>query len=811
MSVYAVSLFFIASCLATAGSIKEVYSSEFPIGMAVNADRLASDDGIYRDIILKHFNAITGENAFKWESIHPVENHYDFRSADMIADFAREHGLKLWGHALVWHHQRPNWIFEDKGQPASRELVLKRMREHIHTVVGRYKDVIYGWDVVNEAIADEEGSYLRESEWYKIIGEDYIEIAFRYAREADPDALLCYNDYSLASPDKRNKLEKLLKGLIEKETPVDMVGFQSHYSLYWPAIKEVRKSLAMVDDLGLRVAISEIDISLYKVTDKSKKYEDRLPEDLEILQGLRYAELMTLYTEWSHLIERITFWDIFDASNWRNYWPIEDRTDYAGLISRDNRAKLAMSAVLDRYAYLKKYGDIKQLVSDERPDIFFYLADDQNYWDYGFAGNETIMTPNADRLAAEGLLFTRAYTSMAICSPSRSSLYTGLYPLRTGCYMNHIRSRVGVRSIAHYLKEQGYAVILAGKSHVNPGSVFEWSHYWESLPATGKNKGVIPLRAVQEYLETTDGPICIFFASELPHGPYSDMPPLLDSEFQPRPHQSNNSHTRKRAAGYYENIRLDDEQLGSVISMLEKTERWDDSLFFYSADHGIDGKYTTYDRGLRVPLILRWKDRAAAGGRSDALVHFVDIVPTLLEVAGGSPSPDLDGRSLIALIDGSKERIHDAVFGLQSFQNIQKTRIFPGRSITTDRYKLAINFNSSEVLHKNLTENPIINDFIRMGAEADRTRPFVELYDLLEDPFEQENLAGHAEYSEIVENLTTRLFDWMLDQGDFIELGKQIPLLKPTLHPLDKSTRFKIVPAHLEGKLREGDYLPAHY
>lgn len=811
MKLAAVILILLAGAVDSSGAIKEVYGEYFPVGMALNAGKLASGDPNYLDVVLKNFNAVTGENAFKWESLHPEEDRYDFTEADRIADFAREHGLKLFGHALVWHHQRPDWIFEDNGKVASRALVLRRMRDHIHTVVGRYKDVIYGWDVVNEAIADEEDTFLRESEWNRIVGEDYIEIAFRYAREADPDALLCYNDYSLATPAKREKLERLLKRLLESGAPIDMVGFQSHYSLYWPPVEEVENSLQMVTALGLRVAVSEIDMSIYEAGDKSKKYEDGLPEELEVLQGLRYAELMDLYVKWSHAIERVTFWDIFDASNWRNYWPVKGRTDYAGLIARDNRPKAAFLAVLDRKAYLAKFGDRQQLVAGSRPDIFFYLADDQNYWDYGFAGNETVATPNADRLASEGLVFTRAYTSMAICSPSRNSLFTGLYPLRNGCYMNHIRSRGNIRSVAQYLRDEGYTVILAGKSHVNPGTVFDWSHHWPTVPGQGKGKGSLPLERVRKFLGKERGPVCVFFASEFPHGPYLDMPALAESAFQPKPYQSNNLNARRRAAGYYENIRLDDEQLGSVISLLEETGRWEESLFLYAPDHGIDGKYSTYDRGLRVPLILRWKGGVEAGRRSAALVHFVDVVPTLVEIAGGEPIEGLDGRSLMPLVRQDSERIHDAVYGLQTYQNIQDTRIFPGRAITTDTWKLAINFNAAEVLKTNLGDNEVINAFLRMGAAKDRGRRFYELYDLSGDPFEQENLAAKIEYRDVLEDLTSRLFDWMRQQGDFIEPDKPVPLLKPTLHPLDKTTRFKTVPGNLEGKLKESDYLPAHY
>jgi uncharacterized sulfatase len=448
---------------------------------------------------------------------------------------------------------------------------------------------------------------------------------------------------------------------------------------------------------------------------------------------------------------------------------------------------------------------------DTRPDIFFYLADDQNYWDYGFAGNPAVETPNADALSKESLLFTRAYTSMAICAPSRSSLYTGLYPVGNGCYMNHTPSRKGIKSVAHHLKELGYQVILAGKSHVKPNSVYDWTEYWPLVRMKNSKKGLLPLDELRDFMESKSGPVCLFFASDLPHGPYPSMDPIPEGEYNPMPHKSNTRGARKWAAGYYENIRRDDVQLGEVIQILKETGNWDHDVFFYASDHGIDGKFSTYDRGLRVPLLMHWEDRADAGAQLDQLVHFVDIVPTVVDIAGGGSVDGLDGKSLLPLLSGDVDTLHDSVYGLQTCQNIQNTHIFPARSITTERYKLTIQFNALEALEKNSGKNPVINEFLRMGAQKNSHRRLIELYDLAEDPFEQNNLADQAEYKAIRNQLTTRLLEWMHAQNDFIELGKPLPILKPNLHPLDKSTRFKDVPEHLEGKLNKSDYLPGHY
>ena len=338
-----------------AESIKETYLEHFPVGTAISFDEIENADPDKLGLILENFSILTAENAFKWDAIHPDEDRYDFEKADRIARFARENGLKLWGHVLVWHHQVPEWLFKDGDQDASRELALKRMREHILTVMNRYKDVIYGWDVVNEALSDEEEEFLHNSKWRQIVGDDFIEKAFTYAMEADTGSLLAYNDYSLPDAHKRDKLARLVKDLQSKGIQIDVVGFQSHYSLYYPRLEDLEKSMRALSELGVKLAVSEIDMSIFDIKDKEDRYKDALPENLKVYQGVKYAELMKFYRRISDQLERVTFWGIFDHRNWRNYWPVEGRVDYAGLIDREGGKKSAFHAVLDPDGYLKQF------------------------------------------------------------------------------------------------------------------------------------------------------------------------------------------------------------------------------------------------------------------------------------------------------------------------------------------------------------------------------------------------------------------------------------------------------------------------
>jgi endo-1,4-beta-xylanase len=240
------------------------------------------------------------------------------------------------GHTLVWHSQTPRWVFEDEGgQPASRELLLTRMRDHIHTVVGRYKGKIRGWDVVNEAL-NEDGS-LRASPWLKIIGEDYLVKAFEFAHEADPEAELYYNDYSLEGGRKRQGAARLVKMLQAAGVKLTCVGLQGHYSLEHPTVGEIGQTIEVFAKLGLKVMITELDVDVlptpgpggadvsmrFGADPKHNPYTNGLPTEIERRLADRYAELFGTFLKHRDAITRVTFWGVSDRSSWLNQFLAE--------------------------------------------------------------------------------------------------------------------------------------------------------------------------------------------------------------------------------------------------------------------------------------------------------------------------------------------------------------------------------------------------------------------------------------------------------------------------------------------------------
>ena len=245
-----------------AKGLKDYYHSYFTMGVAVSPRSL--QPGPEAELIKKHFSSLTAENVMKPQPIHPNENEYNWEPADQIVEFAQANGMKMRGHTLCWHNQTPKWFFEDKeGKTASKEVVLQRLKTHIEAVVGRYKGKIYAWDVVNEAVPDAPGSLYRTSEWYKIVGEEYIVKAFEYAHAADPAALLFYNDYNTEKPDKRDRIYTLVKGLLDKGVPIHGVGLQGHWSVDEPSAAALEESIRRFAGLGLAVQITELDVSVY--------------------------------------------------------------------------------------------------------------------------------------------------------------------------------------------------------------------------------------------------------------------------------------------------------------------------------------------------------------------------------------------------------------------------------------------------------------------------------------------------------------------------------------------------------------------
>src|ERR1700742_2345027 len=254
--------FCVVSLKAQTKGLKDYYKNYFPVGVAVSARDIADTAGVA--LILKRFNSLTPENSMKMGPIHPEENRYNWKDADAIIAFAQAHGLRVRGHNLCWHEQTPKWLFTDStGKQVTKEVLLKRLKDHITTVVKRYKGKIYAWDVVNEAIDDDSTKFLRNSLWYQICGEDFIVKAFEYAHEADPAAVLFYNDYNTERPEKRERVYKLLKKLVDAKVPINGVGLQAHWSIYEPSNKELETAIKEFSSLGLKIQFTELDISIY--------------------------------------------------------------------------------------------------------------------------------------------------------------------------------------------------------------------------------------------------------------------------------------------------------------------------------------------------------------------------------------------------------------------------------------------------------------------------------------------------------------------------------------------------------------------
>ncbi|WP_295674392.1 endo-1,4-beta-xylanase [uncultured Mucilaginibacter sp.] len=330
--------------------LKDYYKNYFPVGVAVSAADLKDPGEVA--LILSQFNSLTPENAMKMGPIHPEENRYNWKDADSIVAFAQAHGLKVRGHNLCWHEQAPKWMFRDSlGNPVSKEVLLKRLKDHITTVVNRYKGKIYAWDVVNEAIDDDSTKFLRNSLWYQICGDDFIAKAFEYAHEADPGAILFYNDYNTERPEKRGRVYRLLKQLLDAGVPINGVGIQAHWSVYEPGQKELVETIKKFASLGLKVQVTELDISIYPWEKNQRMLRpgesDAYAADLEKKQIEKFAEVFKTFRQFREVITGVTFWNISDRNTWLDNYPVHGRKNYPLLFDQKFQPKKVYWKVVD--------------------------------------------------------------------------------------------------------------------------------------------------------------------------------------------------------------------------------------------------------------------------------------------------------------------------------------------------------------------------------------------------------------------------------------------------------------------------------
>lgn len=340
--------------------LKDALEGKFLIGAALNPSIFTGSDAAALQIVHDHFSSVVAENCMKSERIHPEEAEFDFELADKFIDFATENELHTVGHCLIWHSQSPDWFFVDEdGNDVSREVLIERISTHITTIVDRYKGKVDLWDVVNEAFEDD-GSW-RNTKFYQIIGEDYIELAFQLAHDADPDAELIYNDYSMFHQGRREAVVKLVKSLQAKGIRIDGIGMQAHSGMDNPPLEEFEKSLIAFAECGVDVHITELDITAIPFPDRSVgaeisssfEYQERmnpyangLTDSAAIALHDRYLDFFELFLRHQDKIKRVTMWGIADHHSWRQNWPIRGRSDFPLLFDREYQAKPIVESII---------------------------------------------------------------------------------------------------------------------------------------------------------------------------------------------------------------------------------------------------------------------------------------------------------------------------------------------------------------------------------------------------------------------------------------------------------------------------------
>ncbi|QYH37520.1 endo-1,4-beta-xylanase [Algoriphagus sp. NBT04N3] len=334
-------------------SLKDEFSSEFRIGVAVNDRQVTGEEEGADSLLHLHFNSLTPENGLKWSRVHPEEYRYSFEFGDAFVTKGKELDAFLVGHTLVWHQQVPDWVFQDQeGQLINAELLQKRLENHIETVVGRYKGDIHAWDVVNEAFEDD-GTW-RKTSWYLLMGEDYIAQAFRKANQIDPNAELYYNDYNVWKPEKRKAILEMAQALRKQGVRIDGIGMQGHYRLDFPSLDIIEQAILDIHEAGFDVMVTELDVDIlprpsdfdgadleisFSESERWNPFKDGITPEKEEELVRCYQSLFQLFRKHSDKISRVTFWGMHDGSSWLNNWPVRGRTNFPLLFDRNKRLK----------------------------------------------------------------------------------------------------------------------------------------------------------------------------------------------------------------------------------------------------------------------------------------------------------------------------------------------------------------------------------------------------------------------------------------------------------------------------------------
>ncbi len=429
---------------------------------------------------------------------------------------------------------------------------------------------------------------------------------------------------------------------------------------------------------------------------------------------------------------------------------------------------------------------------EKQPNILLFIGDDWTWSDNEAYGNPDIITPNIRQLADEGMCFDNMYTSTAMCAPTRQQLYTGIFPVRSGAYPNHSKVYDGVKSLGHHFKDLGYNVAIVGKRHYGPASAFPIDYLGGREHDNGKGKEV-DVDKIWSVIRS-DKPFFLIVASNQPHTPWNKGNPRLYNEHRINipEYMVDCPETRRQLINYYAEITYADSLLGACVSVLKTEKKYDETITLFTSEQGYTypfAKWTCYDLGLKTAFIMRWPEKIKASTRNKAFAQYVDVVPTLLDLVGQDPTAvdvgvadtyadrGFDGISFKELLLDGKQKHREYVYGVQTTRGIfSGSETYPVRSVRSNRYKYIVNLSfTSDFLNVNTNRPKTIYHTWLANAEDTaqlewlktyKNRPYEELYDLKNDPFEKDNLAGNRTFRDIKNKLREELEKWMIQQGD---------------------------------------------
>ena len=426
----------------------------------------------------------------------------------------------------------------------------------------------------------------------------------------------------------------------------------------------------------------------------------------------------------------------------------------------------------------------KAKAADERPNLVVFISDDQHWCDCSAYGNKVVRTPAAARIAREGMTFNRAFVASPTCSPSRATIHSGLHSARNGAMGNHRPMRPGVKTLPSYLQELGYQVAIAGKQHLLPPSAYSHERIPNDIERNEVKRG-LATGAIEAFLAGRDKakPLCLFANAISPHVVWPPNKGYDPAKIVVPPYFVDTPETRQYLCRYYTDITLMDKQLGELYAAAKK-HLGDNTLFLFTADQGAQwpfGKWNLYDAGIRVPFLAAWPGRVKAGATTEAMVSFLDILPTFIELAGGTVPEGLDGKSFAGVLTGKAPAHHEEIYAAHTGDGTMN--VYPIRCVRTGKYKYILNLYPDNTYTTHIDKAAYSHDGGRVyydswvaKAQTDpaaaavvrryHTRPAEELYDVVADPYEMNDLAGDPAFASLKGELKAKVLAWMKRMGD---------------------------------------------